>query len=231
MADHSQANGYIELQSVSKIFQTVSQEFVALRDISIIFQHQQFAAVVGRSGSGKSTLMNMITGIDKPTSGKVRIQSVDIHALPESDMAKWRGQNLGIVFQFYQLIPVLTLLENVMLPMQIAGKYSPAEREQRAYALLDQVNLKAYARKRPYTVSGGQQQSTAIARALANDPPILIADEPTGNLGSAEADQVLDIFRSLSARGKTIIMVTHDEDLANRAERVLRLVDGELDGR
>jgi putative ABC transport system ATP-binding protein len=172
--------------------------------------------------------MNMITGIDKPTSGEVIVDGMQVHNLPETDMAKWRGENLGIVFQFYQLIPVLSLVENVMLPMQIAGKYSHNERLERAQDLLNQVGLQKFSHKRPYMVSGGQQQSTAIARALANDPPILIADEPTGNLSSGEAEKIFNIFQTLSSSGKTIIMVTHDEDLANRARRVLKLVDGRI---
>lgn len=221
---------FIHLLKLNKVFRIAAEEFTALRDISVGFNQHEFTAVVGRSGSGKSTLMNMITGIDKPTSGEVIINHTEIHTLSETKMALWRGENLGIVFQFYQLIPVLSLLENVKLPMQIAGKFTPAEQEHRAYELLEMVNLKKYALKRPYAVSGGQQQKTAIARALANDPPILIADEPTGNLGSAEADQVFRIFQNLSEQGKTIIMVTHDNELANRAQRVLKLVDGQLVG-
>ncbi len=229
MAEPQNRNGvFIRLENVEKIFKVGAENFIALNDVSINFHQHEFTAVVGRSGSGKSTLMNMITGIDKPTSGKVIVDGLEIHRLSETEMAKWRGVNLGIVFQFYQLIPVLSLLENVTLPMQIAGKYTHEERIERAYQLLDLVNLKKYAAKRPYTVSGGQQQSTAIARALANDPPILIADEPTGNLGSAEAEQVFNVFQQLSEQGKTIIMVTHDNDLANRAQRVLRLADGAL---
>ena len=230
MTETNKNNDFIVLKRINKSFEIGDETFIALDDITVTFHQKEFTAVVGRSGSGKSTLMNMITGIDKPTSGEVIIQGQAIHTLPETKMAKWRGENLGIVFQFYQLIPVLSLLENVMLPMQIAGKYSPEEQVERAYALLDQVDLKNKANKRPFAVSGGQQQSTAIARALANDPPILIADEPTGNLGSAAADQVFQIFESLSAQGKTIIMVTHDDELANRAQRVLQLADGQLIG-
>lgn len=228
MPDSDQFPPFIKLLNLSKIFQAASMQFVALSDITIAFHQYEFTAVVGRSGSGKSTLMNMITGIDKPTSGEVIVDGVQIHRLPETDMAKWRGENLGIVFQFYQLIPVLSLVENVMLPMQIAGKFSHTERVDRAQDLLNQVGLQKYAQKRPYMVSGGQQQSTAIARALANDPLILIADEPTGNLSSGEAEKIFNIFQKLSSSGKTIIMVTHDEDLAMRARRVLKLVDGRI---
>ncbi len=219
---------FARLENINKVFNVAGKDFVALENINISFNQHEFTAVVGRSGSGKSTMMNMITGIDKPTSGTVLVDGVEIHHLSETEMAKWRGENLGIVFQFYQLIPVLNLLENVMLPMQISRKFKHSERLDRAYSLLEQVNLKEYAFKKPYMVSGGQQQSTAIARALANNPPIIIADEPTGNLSSGEADQVFRIFQQLSSIGKTIIMVTHDNDLANRAQRVLKLVDGKL---
>lgn len=228
MIEKHDSISFIRLSNLSKIFQVASTQFIALKDINITFHKHEFTAVVGRSGSGKSTLMNMITGIDKPTSGEVLVEGLEIHKLSETEMAKWRGENLGIVFQFYQLIPVLTLLENVMLPMQIAGKYSGAEQMERAQNLLAKVNLQSSANKRPHMVSGGQQQSTAIARALANDPPVLIADEPTGNLSSTEAENIFKIFQSLSSAGKTIIMVTHDEDLANRAQRVLKLVDGRM---
>ncbi len=228
MPEMNQFPPFIKLIDLSKVFQAASMQFVALSDINIAFHQHEFTAIVGRSGSGKSTLMNMITGIDKPTSGKVIVDGMEIHSLPETNMAKWRGENLGIVFQFYQLIPVLSLVENVMLPMQIAGKYTHAERLERALDLLKQVGLQKFAHKRPNMVSGGQQQSTAIARALANDPPILIADEPTGNLSSGEAEKIFEIFETLSSSGKTIIMVTHDEDLAKRARRVLQLVDGRI---
>lgn len=228
MFEKQEITPFIKLENLSKIFQVASSEFIALKDINITFHKHEFTAVVGRSGSGKSTLMNMITGIDKPSTGKVIVEGVEIHTLTETEMAKWRGENLGIVFQFYQLIPVLSLLENVMLPMQIAGKYTYTEQIERAHLLLAKVNLLTSANKRPHMVSGGQQQSTAIARALANDPPVLIADEPTGNLSSSEAENVFKIFQSLSSAGKTIIMVTHDEDLANRARRVLKLVDGRM---
>ena len=203
-------------------------QFIALKDINISFHQHEFTAVVGRSGSGKSTLMNMITGIDKPTAGRVIVDGLEVHNLSETEMAKWRGENLGIVFQFYQLIPVLSLVENVMLPMQIADKFSHADRLDRAHGLLRQVGMQKFADQRPYNVSGGQQQSTAIARALANDPPIIIADEPTGNLSSSEAEKIFSIFQALSDSGKTIIIVTHDEDQAKKAKMVLKLVDGRL---
>ena len=227
MQDNSRSkNGFIQLSEISKIYHTAAGNFIALKDINLIFHQSEFTSVVGRSGSGKSTLMNMITGIDRPTSGEVMVAGQRIHQLSETRMARWRGENLGIVFQFYQLLPVLSLLENVMLPMQIAKKYSPAEREARALDLLAQVGLEDFADHVPTRVSGGQQQSAAIARALANDPPILIADEPTGNLGSNEAEKILDIFCRFTLDGKTIIMVTHDHDLASTAQRMITLSDG-----
>ena len=218
----------IEMLQIVKTFKTPAGDFQALRGITTCFYRGEFVSVVGKSGSGKSTLVNMITGIDHPTSGAVRIGKTDIHTMSESEMSVWRGQNLGVVFQFFQLLPMLSILENVLLPMDFCNKYAPAEREERAMALLEMVGLADFAHKMPATVSGGQQQSAAIARALANDPPIIIADEPTGNLDSRTADSVFDIFYSLVEQGKTILMVTHDISLARRTNRVLLLSDGEL---
>lgn len=221
-------NGYIKLEDLTKVYHTEAGDFLALDRINVVFHESEFTCVVGRSGSGKSTLMNMITGIDKPSSGKVWIRGVEVQVMDENRMARWRGLNLGIVFQFYQLLPVLSLLENVMLPMQISQRLTPDEHQVRALALLEQVGVAEHAHRRPYMVSGGQQQCTAIARALANDPPILIADEPTGNLGTHAGENIIHIFQSLAGQGKTIIMVTHDHELASRAERRLMLVDGRL---
>ncbi|NMC46922.1 MAG: ABC transporter ATP-binding protein [Chloroflexi bacterium] len=221
---------YIRLQHVTKNFPLTSGIFTALDDISIDFRPSEFTCVVGRSGSGKSTLMNMITGIDKPTTGKIVVAGKPIQDFTENERARWRGKNLGIVFQFYQLIPVLSLLENVMFPMQLLGETDLPKIEQKALRLLAAVNLKDQAHQRPERVSGGQQQCAAIARALANDPPILIADEPTGNLGSEDAMMVLGIFVNLVKKGKTVIMVTHDDDLAKQADRILHLSDGKVVG-
>ncbi len=217
------------LQGVSKVFHSAGQDFTALKDIQIEIPSGEFVCVLGRSGSGKSTLMNMITGIDKPTAGEVIVHGVSVGGMSEDEMARWRGRNLGIVFQFYQLLPVFSLLENVMLPMQLAGKYEPLERVQRARMLLTQVGLADQADQRPDSVSGGEQQCAAVARALANDPPIIVADEPTGNLDSVSAGMVFEVFAALAQQGKTIIMVTHDDDLAAEAHRTLRLSDGELE--
>ena len=221
---------FIKLEHVTKQFPLPSGVFTALDDINSGFRSGEFTCVVGRSGSGKSTLMNMITGIDKPTSGKILVDGQAIQDLSENERTLWRGKNLGIVFQFYQLIPVLSLLENVMLPMQIKGELEQQTCEKKAMQLLSVVNLHDQANQRPERVSGGQQQCAAIARALANDPPILIADEPTGNLGSEDAAMVMEIFMRLVKEGKTVIMVTHDNDLAKKAGRVLQLSDGKIVG-
>lgn len=218
----------IEMREIYKVFKSTAGEVPVLKTISVDYYCGQFVSVVGRSGSGKSTLVNMLTGIDHPTSGSVRVANKLIHHLRESDMAVWRGKNLGIVFQFFQLLPTLSLLENVMLPMDFCGMYSPPDRETRALDLLGQVGLEKLAHKMPGAVSGGQQQSVAVARALANDPPILVADEPTGNLDGRTAEQVMQLFERQVERGKTVIMVTHDRDLAQRAQRILVIVDGEL---
>jgi len=218
----------IRMDRITKIFHTPAGDFTALLDVDAQFHNGEFVSVVGKSGSGKSTLVNMITGIDRPTAGTVKVDGVDLGALSESEMSRWRGRNLGIVFQFYQLLPMLSLLENVMLPMDFAEVVPPDERQDRAMALLDKVGLAGDAHKMPNAVSGGQQQRAAVARALANDPPVLIADEPTGNLDTRSADQVFQIFEDFADRGKTVLMVTHDNELAARASRTLLLSDGEI---
>lgn len=227
---HRQNDGrvLIKMRDIVKTFETPVGSFTALKGINTEFQRGEFVAVVGKSGSGKSTLANMLTGIDRPTSGEVEIDGTQIHSLSESKMAKWRGLNLGIVFQFYQLMPMLSLYENVLLPMQIAGRYTFAERQKRAEELLALVGLEKEAHQMPAEVAGGQQQSAAIARALANDPPLIVADEPTGNLDTAAANAVFNIFEDLSGQGKTIVMVTHDNELAQRATRKLLIADGEI---
>ena len=221
-------NPLIQMRGIVKTFKTPAGEFTALKGIDVDFNQGDFVSVVGKSGSGKSTLVNMITGIDRPTSGEVKIGDVAVHEMDESSMSRWRGRNLGIVFQFYQLLPMLSLVENVMLPMDFCGMVAPEEREARAMALLDMVGLADDAHRMPEAVSGGQQQSAAVARALANDPPIIVADEPTGNLDSGAAERVFQLFEELAARDKTIIMVTHDQALARRASRRMLLSDGEM---
>jgi len=225
---HGSDEPIIRLQDLVKTYETAVGDFVALRGVTLDLHAGEFVSVVGRSGSGKSTLLNMLTGVDRPTSGVVRIAGVDIHHLREGEMARWRGRNLGIVFQFYQLLPTLSLLENTMLPMDLCDVYPRGEREERALALLDLVGLAHLAHKMPGAVSGGQQQSAAVARALATDPPIIVADEPTGNLDSHAADAVVRLMEELAARGKTVVMVTHDPHLARRASRTVILADGEV---
>ena len=228
--ENSTANpdALIEMHQVVKTFKNAAGEFTVLKGIDAGFRESEFVSVVGRSGSGKSTLLNMMTGIDHPTSGIVRVGNTILHTLSEGQMSVWRGKSMGIVFQFFQLLPMLTLLENVMLPMDFCDMYTPAERENRALALLAEVDLTGLEHKYPAAVSGGQQQSAAVARALANDPPILIADEPTGNLDTRTAELILEIFENQVARGKTVVMVTHDDTLAQRAARKLVISDGEL---
>ncbi|MEZ4642106.1 MAG: ABC transporter ATP-binding protein [Chloroflexota bacterium] len=188
----------------------------------------EFVAVVGKSGSGKSTLINMITGIDRPTSGSIYVGDQAIHHLGEGPMAVWRGKTVGVIFQFFQLLPMLSCMENVMLPMDFGNMYTVKERKERALHLLEQVEMADQAFKLPSEVSGGQQQRVAIARALANDPPILAADEPTGNLDSKTADSVFSLFADLVNQGKTILMVTHDNELARRVSRTITIADGEI---
>ena len=218
----------IHLQNVVKRYKTAAGEYLALKGVDVDLLAGEFVAVVGKSGSGKSTLLNMITGIDHPTSGQVLVDGVDIYRMSESQRALWRGRNLGIVFQFFQLLPMLTLLENTILPMDYCNVYTPAERPERARELLTMVGLEAQADKLPAAVSSGQQQAAAIARALANDPPIVVADEPTGNLDSRAADEVISLFDRMAEQGKTIIIVTHDPLITERTGRTLIISDGEI---
>ena len=219
----------IDLKNVSKAYETEAGEFLALRNVNLQVDPGEFVAVIGKSGSGKSTLINMITGIDHPTGGDIVIADTKINGLSEGKMAQWRGKNMGIVFQFFQLLPTLTVLENVILPMDFCNLYSSKERVKRALSLLEMVEIpKAQAGKLPSQLSGGQQQRVAIARALANDPKIIAADEPTGNLDSKTAELVFDLFGRLVDSGKTIMMVTHDRDLAKKVQRTLVISDGEI---
>jgi putative ABC transport system ATP-binding protein len=188
----------------------------------------EVVAVVGKSGSGKSTLINLVAGIDRPTAGTVRVAGTAVPTLSESALSRWRGRTVGIVFQFFQLLPTLTVLENVMLPIDFCGTLAPAAARTRAMELLAQVGIESQAHKLPSALSGGQQQRAAIARALANDPPVLLADEPTGNLDSQTADDVLALLGDLGARGTTVVLVTHEREIARRADRVVVLADGKI---
>lgn len=218
----------IELNQVVKTFHTPAGSFTALKNINLQVKAGEFAAVIGKSGSGKSTLINMVTGIDRPSLGEVYIGGTPIHNLNEDKMAAWRGRSLGVIFQFFQLLPTLTVVENVMLPMEFCNTYPRAERRERAMHLLSLVGLADQANKFPSAVSGGQQQRAAIARSLANDPEILIADEPTGSLDSKTADSIFMMFEDFVRQGRTILMVTHDRDLASRVSRVILIADGEI---
>jgi len=216
----------INLRQVVKAYETEAGPFYALTSIDLEVDTGEFVAVIGKSGSGKSTLINMITGIDRPTSGEVFVGGTAVHTLKEGKMAEWRGRHIGVVFQFFQLLPTLTVVENIMLPMDFCNMYSMRERQNRAMHLLEQVEMADHAHKLPTAISGGQQQRVAIARALANDPPIIVADEPTGNLDSKTARSVFQLFEDLVDQGKTILMVTHDHDLAKRVTRTVILADG-----
>jgi putative ABC transport system ATP-binding protein len=221
----------IEMHGIVKIFKNAAGEFTALKGIDLAIDRGEFVSIVGKSGSGKSTLLNMITGIDHPTAGRVVIGGTDIYTgVTESQRSRWRGRNLGIVFQFFQLLPMLTLLENVMLSMDFAEMYDFDERPERALKMLKLVGLEEFANKLPVLVSTGQQQLAAIARALACDPPLLVADEPTGNLDSNSAGGIIDLFEELSHQGKTVLMVTHDPSLTSRTRRNLTIEDGLIVG-
>jgi ABC-type lipoprotein export system ATPase subunit len=222
------AQPLIQIKNLRKVYQTPAGDFTAVNGINVEVQRGEFVAIIGKSGSGKSTFINMITGIDRPTSGEIVIDGAPVHTFNEAQMAAWRGRNLGIVFQFFQLFPTLTILENVILPMELNNLYSKSERKERAMHLLEKVEMTVQAHKLPSSISGGQQQRVAIARALANDPPLLVADEPTGNLDSKTAARIFSLFEELAAAGTTVLMVTHDSDLARRVNRTILISDGEV---
>lgn len=218
----------IDMRGVEKLYKTAIGDYRALTDIDLQIQAGEFVSIIGKSGSGKTTLLNMITGIDRPSNGEVWVNGTGVHGLNENQMARWRGKNLGVVFQFFQLLPMISVIENIMLPMDFCRMYTPAERRKRAMDLLELVELADHAQKLPTALSGGQQQRVAIARALANDPPVIIADEPTGNLDSKTAESVFVLFNDLVAKGKTIIIVTHDSAMAKRTHRTALIADGEI---
>jgi putative ABC transport system ATP-binding protein len=229
--DLRDSSSQISLRRVSKTYTTGEIGFTALADVDLAVGRGEFVAVVGPSGSGKSTLLNLITAIDRPTHGEVVVGGVEVSALSENEAARWRGRNLGVIFQFFQLLPMLSLADNVMLPMDLCDVHPRRDRPDVARELLGSVGLADHADKLPSEVSGGQQQRAAIARALANDPELVIGDEPTGNLDSASAASMMALFDTLVAQGRTVVLVTHDPRLADRAGRVVQVQDGTLSDR
>lgn len=221
-------NPILSLENVNKSFKTAERTFAALQNVSLEVFPGEYLAIAGKSGSGKSTLLNMITGIDCPDSGKVVVNGKAIGDLNESNLARWRGQHVGIVFQFFQLIPTLTIAENLLLAMEFVKVIPKAERQKRVRHLLDLVDIAGHAHKMPAALSGGEQQRAAIARSMANDPDLIVADEPTGNLDSKTAEAVNLLLKSLAESGKTVVVVTHQTDLESRYDRILRMSDGSL---
>jgi putative ABC transport system ATP-binding protein len=226
MMNHGQSKTLIELRHVSKSYPVASGNFTALKNISLTIESRQLVAITGKSGSGKSTLLNIITGIDRSTEGTVLINGIRVDRLSESELASWRGKNVGVVFQFFQLLPTLTILENVMLPMDFCNTYPKKDRMERALSLLQMVDIQEQADKFPSTLSGGQQQRVAIARALANDPPLIVADEPTGNLDSQTATAIFELFAKLARSGKTVVVVTHEREFSSYFENTVSIADG-----
>lgn len=218
----------IVLRNVGKTYDAAGAACHALRAVNLAIAPGEFLAVVGESGSGKSTLLNLIAGIDRPTTGEILVGATAVHSLTEGALSAWRGRTVGVVFQFFQLLPTLTAVENVMLPMDFCGTWPARERAARARGLLERAGVADQADKLPDTLSGGQRQRVAIARALANDPPIVVADEPTGNLDSRTGGAMLDLFAGLSDRGKTVVMVTHAQAAADHASRKVTIQDGEI---
>ena len=216
----------IETRGLHKTYETPAGAFSALRGVDLTIEAGEFVAVVGKSGSGKSTLLNMVGGIDRPTSGSVSVGGSPIQGLSENDLSLWRGRHVGLVFQFFQLLPTLTVAENVMLPMDFSGSFPPGDRRKRALGLLDRVGVADQANKLPSALSGGQQQRVAIARALANEPKVVLADEPTGNLDSTTAREVLTLFRGLAEAGTTVLIATHERDIASVVDRTVSIADG-----
>ena len=218
----------IDVQHVSKRFPVGDHEVEVLKDISFQVYEGEFVAIVGQSGSGKSTLLNMLTGVDRPSSGEVVVNGQRLAALSEDGLARWRRKEIGIVFQFFNLVPGLTVAQNIQLPMELAGLYTPLEREARVAALLEQVRLADRAGWLPSRISGGDQQRAAIARADANDPPLIFGDEPTGRQDPRSAEICFNLFQQWVAEGKTFLMVTHSRALAARTGRTIELADGRI---
>jgi putative ABC transport system ATP-binding protein len=228
MSENVQGDQLIELRGVSKRYPVAGNDFTALDQVSLSIAAGEFVAVVGKSGSGKSTLLNLIAAIDRPSSGEIRVRGESLNQLDESRLAAWRGRTVGVIFQFFQLLPTLTVLENTMLPMDFCATLPQRQARERALMLLEQVGIADQASKLPSALSGGQQQRAAIARALANDPPLVVADEPTGNLDTHTAEAVLALLGGLTDAGKTVLMVTHERDLEGRVDDVIRLIDGRV---
>lgn len=218
----------LHLRNIAKTYESPSGAFTALHDITLAVAAGEFVAVVGKSGSGKTTVLNLLAGIDRPTRGEITVAGTPVHSLSESQLAEWRGRTIGLVFQFFQLLPTLTVAENVMLPMDFANTIPAPERPSRAAELLERVGIADQRDKLPANLSGGQQQRAAIARALANNPPVLLADEPTGNLDEQARTAVLELFQALNAEGRTVVIVTHERDISRYADRVVTLVDGRI---
>jgi putative ABC transport system ATP-binding protein len=228
MIQNGKTDPIIQVNDVVKKFTVGDRDVTILKGISFEVNQGEFVSIVGPSGNGKSTLLNMITGIDRPSAGQIIATGQEVHRMSENQLAGWRGENVGIIFQFFQMLPALSLLQNVVLPMDFARKYTTKERRARAMALLDLVGLADQAHKLPSMVSGGQQQRAAIARALANDPPLLVGDEPTGNLDSRTAGEIFELFQQLVEQDKTMLMVTHDKELAQRVPRRIEIIDGRI---
>ncbi|MBN1453643.1 MAG: ABC transporter ATP-binding protein [Anaerolineales bacterium] len=218
----------IDLRGVAKVYNSLAGSVTALNGVDLQVFQGEFLVVTGKSGSGKTTLVNMLTGLDRSTTGEIWIDGIPLHRLGPEKAARLRGRRMGVVFQAFELLPTLTVLQNVMLPMDFAWLYSRQEQRKRALSLLEQVDIADHAKKLPAALSGGQQQRLAIARAMANDPAILVADEPTGSLDSATANLIIDIFEELVQQGRTVFMVTHDKDIAKRGSRTITLSDGEI---
>ena len=218
----------IRLRRINKVYQTEAGGFPALKDISADFRRGEFAAIIGKSGAGKSTLVNMISGVDSLTSGEVWVGETPVHTLSQDQISRWRGKNLGVIYQSFELLSQISIVSNVMLPMDFCGLFVPGKSYQRAMRLLESVDIAEHAHKFPTMISGGQQQRVAIARALANDPAVIVADEPTGSLDSTTAEMIYRIFDELAARGTTVVMVTHDQSVASRVDHLLRIEDGRI---
>jgi putative ABC transport system ATP-binding protein len=226
--EHNNTDVVISVRHVKKQYETAGSGYWALKGVNLQVLRGEFIAIVGKSGSGKSTLLNLLGGIDKQSEGSVVINGKALDNMSENRLSRFRGQNIGFIFQFFQLMPTLTCLENVMLPMEFLKKITVAERRQRANELLKKVGIFDQANKFPAALSGGEQQRVAIARALANDPAIIFADEPTGNLDSQTSEDIFCMMQALAREGKSVVMVTHNDDLAARCDRIVRIRDGEI---